>query len=327
MSSLFLDANILLDFYRFGDDDISEVGKIVELIKGQEIVLFTNSQLESEIERNREKVLSESFSALKANKFSVRAPNYCASFPEYAELREALKVAGERHAALVAALENRVKQRQLPADTLIKTLLANAKVMPIDSTVVGKAKLRVDLGNPPGKKGSLGDAVHWECLLANASGYSFDLVSRDGDFASDLDSGKIKSMLQAEWSSRFGKHSSISLFPSLGAYLRTRFHQIKLSDEAAKNELIERLEIAPNFSTTHNIISELSGFSFFTSSQVIRLFEILVNNSQVGWIATDADIFDFYSKLQNKSYVVPENIQDQAAKLLEVDATDFFLPF
>lgn len=327
MRSLFLDANILLDFYRFGDDDISEVGKLAELIKGNEIVLYSNSQLISEIERNREKVLSESFGELKANKFNVRAPNYCASFPEFIVLEDALKIAGKSHASLLAALEKRVKNRDLPADKVIQTLLENAKQLNIDSALVDKAKLRIDLGNPPGKKGSLGDAVHWECLLTLSNGYFFDLVSRDGDFASALDSEKVKSVLQAEWQSTFGEYSDISLFPSLGSYLRVRFPEIKLSDEAAKNELIGRLEVSPNFSTTHAIIAELNAFNFFTSAQVVRLFEILVSNSQVGWIGNDADVFEFYSKLQSKSHVVPDSIQDQAAKLLGVDVTDFFIPF
>jgi hypothetical protein len=44
---LFLDANILLDFYRFGEDDISEIGKLVVLIRDKEITLHSNDHLKS----------------------------------------------------------------------------------------------------------------------------------------------------------------------------------------------------------------------------------------------------------------------------------------
>lgn len=327
MRSLFLDANILLDFFRFGDDDISEVGKIVALVQGKDIALYTNSQLKSEIDRNREKVLSESFSSIKATKYALRAPNYCASFPELAALKIALKVAGEKHSALVSTIEDKIKKKDLPADKIIELLFESAQEIEINKSIVDKAKLRLDLGNPPGKKGSLGDAVHWESLLSLSSGYSFDLVSRDGDFASELDSTEIKGFLLSDWQQKFGQYSSISLFPSLGAYFRARFPQIKLSDEAAKNELISRLELSPNFSTTHALISELGAFTFFTTAQVVQLFEILVSNNQVGWVATDADVFDFYAKHKNKSHVVSDSVQIESAKLLEVDRDEYFFPF
>jgi PIN domain len=327
MASLFLDANILLDFFRFGDDDISEVRKIVSLIQGQELTLYTNKQLRDEIERNREKVLAESLGLVKSTKYSLRAPNYYASFPELATVKDALKVAGEKHALLVKSIEGKIRAKELQADKVIESLFDSATSIDISNDILTKARQRLDLGNPPGKKGSLGDAVHWESLLSLQSGYGFDLVSRDGDFASELDSAKIKSFLELEWKEKFSKYSLITLFPSLGAYLRARFPKIVLSDEAAKDELIGRLEVSPNFSTTHSILSEISAFEFFTITQVNRLFEILVVNNQVGWVATDIDVFDFYNKIRTKAYTLPNNIQEDAAKLLDVKADDYFSPF
>ena len=88
---LFLDANILLDFYRFGDDDITEMGKLVALLEGGELELYVNDHLKNEVIRNREKVIAESFPELQATKYKVRTPNYCSKLPELAELRDALK--------------------------------------------------------------------------------------------------------------------------------------------------------------------------------------------------------------------------------------------
>jgi PIN domain len=327
MSSLFLDANVLLDFFRFGDDDISEVAKIVALISGKEITLYINEQLENEFERNRERVLVESFSSIKSSKISLRTPNYCTSFPELAALNVSLKTAGKAHADLITSIEQKLRNRELPADKLIGSLFKDAKKIAIGTDIIAKARLRLDLGNPPGKKGSIGDAIHWECLLSLQSGYSVDLVSRDSDFASELDGTKISNFLTNEWQTKFGKHSSINLFPSLGSFLRARFPNIKLSEESEKEELIGRLEASENFSSTHALIAQLEAYSFFTTDQACRLFEILVRNNQVGWIATDPDVFDFFKKIRTKAGQLPTGLQDDAAGLLEVDSEEYFFPF
>jgi hypothetical protein len=65
----------------------------------------------------------------------------------------------------------------------------------------------MQLGNPPGKPGSCGDAVNWEALLQGCpNGEDLELVSEDRDYASPLDdtrmSGAIDDGLNAavrEW--------------------------------------------------------------------------------------------------------------------------------
>jgi len=324
---LFLDANILLDFYRFGDDDITEMGKLVALLEGGELELYVNDHLKNEVIRNREKVIAESFPELQATKYKVRTPNYCSKLPELAELRDALRTANEAHNRLVRALGEKISANDLPADHLITSIFRNAAAIELSSDILDRAQLRMSLANPPGKVGSLGDALHWECLLTIDSGYGMRIVSRDGDFASELRPKEIKVLLSREWAGHFGKGASIKLYKSLSEFFRDEFPDIRISDEAAKNELISQLRLSPNFATTHSIVADLSQFKFFTNSQVRSLFEILVENTQVGWIASDADLQEFYFSLQSKSYVVPNEIQDVAASLLEVQKDDFFLPF
>jgi hypothetical protein len=323
---LFLDANIFLDFYRFGDDDISEVGKLVTLVADGDIQLLMNQQLRNEIERNREKIVAESLNVLKSTRYGSRVPNYCTSFPEHKVLLAALKSANEAHSALVAATSDKVRNRSLAADQLIARLFREAEDLAVDEEIFRRAVRRVELGNPPGKRGSLGDAIHWETLISSG-GYFLDLVSRDSDFASELDPSSIRGTLNDEWKAAHGQFARIQLFPSLGSFFRSQFPDIKLSDEAVKNELIARLEEAPNFSATHSIIAELSKFSFFTTAQVKRLFQALVSNSQVGWIGEDPDVNEFYLKLKDKSHVVDDSIQQQAADHLGVTKDDFFFPF
>jgi hypothetical protein len=324
MRRLFLDANILLDFYRFGDDDISEIRKILALIAGQELYLFTNQHLTDEISRNREKVISESLAEIKSLNYRVKTPNYGKDLPEYKALTEILKKANSSLANFTASLQNLIANRALPADNLISDLMSASQKIPITPEIMSSAKDRMALSNPPGKKGSLGDALHWECLLSIELGYNSDIVSRDGDFASELDPKRMKDFLIQEWNGKFGKYSEISIFRSLSEYFSARFPQIKLSEELKKDELISQLQTSANFATTHALIADLSHFSFFTNAQVVKMFEALNQNTQVGWIGTDADLQEFYLRLKDKAYWVPDEIQAQCAAYLNVNKDDFF---
>jgi len=325
---VFLDANILLDFYRYGDDDLAEVAKLIALCADGELCQITNKVLRGEVARNREKVLAESFGALKSQKFGFKAPNYCRNMDEYSALKEALKAAGKCHNDLINRVDEAISKNQLEADKLLEELWAKAKELPVDEQVVSKAERRISLRNPPGKQVSLGDAIHWESFLETNIGlYSLDIVSRDEDFQSELRPGKIKSVLEEEWRGGQGSWAELTLFTSLSSFFRERFPQIKLSDEVQKNELIANLSTSPNFATTHALVEELLEFEFFTKGQALRLFSILVENSQVGWIAMDADLNELFTKkLIEHVSDVPDSVAREAALALDVDYEEFFQP-
>lgn len=326
MSYLFLDANILLDFYRYGADDLQEISKLSALIEDGDVTLLTNSQLRNETQRMRERVLSDSFSELKAGKQQIKVPNYCKQLPELLELQEALKKANKAHGRLVEAAQAKILSSELDADILIGSMFDKSADLTVGGEALDAAKLRVALGNPPGKQGMIGDAISWETLLAATNVKRLDFVSRDGDFESELEPGKMKSFLTSEWKENKKKHSHVTLFKSLSEYFKKRYPKIKLSEETRKRELIEKLRTSPNFSTTHSAIEELNQFEYFTGAQIGKLFEILTDNSQVGWIGTDDDVKDFYNRFQEDAWLLPTNIQEAAKERLEVD-DDFFSPF
>ena len=168
MKQLFLDANILLDFYRFGKDDLDEIKKLLVLIQDDDLELFSNDQLQAEVARNREKVISVALGSFKSQNFSVQAPNFCKSSSELTALNDIAKEAGRQHEKLVKAILQKVKDNELQADLLIRDMFSVANNITISSETISKAQQRVDCGHPPGKKGSLGDAIHWagQSLLA-----------------------------------------------------------------------------------------------------------------------------------------------------------------
>jgi hypothetical protein len=54
----------------------------------------------------------------------------------------------------------------------------------------------MSVGNPPGKQGSLGDAINWEALLAEVpDGEDLYLIADDRDYLSVLNENKPKEFL------------------------------------------------------------------------------------------------------------------------------------
>jgi len=84
-----------------------------------------------------------------------------------------------------------------------------------------------------------------------------------------------------------------------------------------KNEAIEYLKGSGSFSTTHAAISKLANYlGFFDASDATNLFNIALENAQVGWIISDDDVYDFYVKLANEFLIVIE--PDLASQIVDL---------
>ncbi len=66
-----------------------------------------------------------------------------------------------------------------------------------------------------------------------------------------------------------------------------------LLEYGERDNLIEELRISPNFASTHQTISKLSQYQDFSKPQIQRIREAFIENNQVYWIATDADVKNF----------------------------------
>ncbi|MCK5503061.1 MAG: DUF4935 domain-containing protein, partial [Tritonibacter mobilis] len=299
--------------------------KIVALIQEEEVTLLANVHLQNEVYKNRDRVLSDVIKSVGA-KLQFRVPRICEGLDQAKEIGVKVKEANKLIAELQKEVEGASRSQSLRADKVIKELFQVAKFIDISEETIAKATSRVSMGYPPGKQGSIGDAIHWITLLN--SGHPFvHVVTRDGDFRSPLDGTTIASFLSSEWQDKHFNFASVHLHSSLSHFLSEKFPDIKLSEEAIKNSLVDELIASGNFATTHAVVEQLSKFNFFTNKQVSRIFHALVENTQVGWIATDADLQDFFLSLKDKAYWVPKALQSEAAELLEVDPDDFFSLF
>jgi hypothetical protein len=214
---VFIDTNVLLTFFSFAEDDLEELRKIQTTINNNELKLWMTSQVIDELRRNRESKVAESMSALRKLKPAGGIPQIARNLPEFGDFLGARREF-ERHLSLLCGeLLSQFDGGTLAADDVLRELLEATDTIAIDDDIVDAARRRVDVGNPPGKKGSLGDAINWECLLRCCpAGEDLHLVSADSDFVSKMDSERVSSSLAEEW--RDAKSAEVHLYKRLSSF-------------------------------------------------------------------------------------------------------------
>jgi len=274
--NLFIDTNVLLGFYRYSKDDLAKLNQLEDLIvKTKDIKLIVTSQQVDEFYRNRDKVIAD---VVKELSTSISIPQLFSGHSDYKLIRkqaEMIKTEVER--VKNETLED-ARKGNLKADAIISRLFKDATV--VSAEIMRKAKSRSEVGNPPGKAGSLGDAINWELLLSVVpADEDLHIVSRDGDYASALDKGQLNSFLEKEWNkSRFG---SLHLYETLNSLFKTNFPQIKLMDEYIKDDLIRQLGQSGSFDGSRAIIEKLLKVGNFSEKQIAALYKAATTNDQV----------------------------------------------
>jgi predicted nucleic acid-binding protein len=294
--NLFIDTNVFLSFYHLTSDDLEELRKLTVLIEKGKITLFLPEQIVDEFRRNREIKIADAIKRLKDQKLNLQFPQLCKDYEEYPKLRELQKEYEKHHADLLKRIAEDVDNNSLKADEIIDGLCEKALSIETTDELVSKARLRMDIGNPPGKNGSLGDAINWEALLDNVPDEEdLFLVADDRDYFSSLDENKPKEFLINEWGKI--KQSDVTFYRRLSPFFKEHYPDIKLASELEKELLIKSLCGSSNFANTHTVIAKLSKYSDFTTAQANEIAEAALANNQVRWIISDSDVFEFLSAL------------------------------
>ena len=297
MTTLFIDTNIFLSLYAFTDDDIEKLRDVFVLSQEREIDFILTRQVVDEFWRNREVKISECLRGLKT-KEKLAIPMLARDYAEADEALAAHRAFDKAMSKLVANVNERARTEELAADHLIKDIFRKSKVVETSEGIIAKAKRRTEIGNPPGKSGSLGDAINWECVLSQL-GFFEELcfISRDADYASRLDPGRFNEFLRREINEQA---CSVAFFPSLSAFLKDRFPQVRVEAFEEAGRAVADLEASSAFSSTHGAIARLAVVEYFTRDQIQRLITAAEENTQVRWILGDDDVADFYGNLHDK---------------------------
>lgn len=296
---LFIDTNIYLSFYHFSNDDLEELKKLKTLIATDKVILYITEQVKDEFSRNRENKLSDAIKRLNEGEVEVSMPTFSKVYPLYSEIAEEVKEIKKKKQKLIDEIKQDISDKKLKADEIINELFEKAEMLEMtNDNIISKSKTRYDLGNPPGKGKSYGDALNWEILLnkfisKDNEGNPIDLhfISVDKDYNSLIDNNKFNSFLLDEWKEKKG--SEIKYYKNLSSFVKSNFPNIKLVIDFERNQLIDNFINSFTFrKTRYNLYSLLERIDTdsFTKEDVSNIVEASLNNSQIFWISQDEDI-------------------------------------
>ena len=294
--NLFIDTNVYLSFYHLSGEDLEELKKLSVLLENSEIVLLLPAQVVEEFRRNRAAKIADALKGLRDQKLNFQFPQLCKDYAEYEQLRGLQREYERTHAELLSKITGDVDTKRLGADEIIGRLFELGKSIPIDDDLMVRARLRMDRGNPPGKNGSMGDAINWEALLTHAPDHdALHFVTDDRDYSSPLDAAAFNGFLLEEWATR--KRGALVSHKRLSEFFKKEFPQIRLASEIEKELLIQKLANSKNFASTHTLVAKLRGLSDFSVAQSNAILSAAVSNNQVGWIIGDDDVRSFIQSL------------------------------
>jgi predicted nucleic acid-binding protein len=325
--NVFVDTNVLLSLYHLSGPDLDELKKIVKLSENGQIDILLPQQVADEFWRNRERVIKDALDTFAKTKSQYFLPNIVRANSKANELKKASDLVNSLAKTLREEADETIRTQSLAADKIIESLLANCQT--IDEKVIKKAQLRKQIGNPPGKADSLGDAINWEWLLSKADRYDdLIIISADGDFESELTPSTPKEFLVREWE-RSTDTGKLTLYKGLPEFLKAHFQDIKLSDEIDKLAALEKLEKSLSFDATHNAIAKLIKYDDFTDNEISRIAAAYDNNNQVYMIFGDMDVTVLAKKVISvaKSGAAKQAIKPIEALLEQIEEDENDIPF
>lgn len=229
---LFVDTNVLLDFYRIRNSDISlEYLKQIEACKDR---LIITSQVEMEYKKNRQEAIIESL-----NSFGSPDWNKLSSPAIVADL-QAMKMIGKQKAEITKQQKKVNEKIQMilknptnndPVYQCLQRLFKNKSDYNLSREngtrfkIRNLARKRFALGYPPRKKNdtSIGDSVNWEWIIqcATDSGKHIIIVTRDKDYGAIYKGNSfLNDWLRQEFSERVSRTRKIILTEKLSMALK-----------------------------------------------------------------------------------------------------------
>lgn len=253
---LFVDTNVLLDFYRIKKSDVST--KYLEQLEACKDRLILGSQVEMEYKKNRQRVIVEAMNAFSGPDWSRLTP------PALVAELQATKTLEKHRKQLVT------QQKKLNG-TITKILGDPSRCDPVYQTlqrlfkhesplnlsrekkerfaIRNLARKRFVLGYPPRKNSdtSIGDAVNWEWIVKCSadSGKHVVIVTRDTDYGVIHEGASyLNDWLKQEFSERVSKKRKIILTDKLSQGLKLVHAAVTREMEQEEELLLKRLRTA-----------------------------------------------------------------------------------
>lgn len=317
---LFIDTNVLLSFYHLSSDDLEELRKLVALIRGQSLRLHLPQQVKDEFQRNRDNKIADALKRLQEQKLNLQFPQMCKDYAEYELLREAQRKYEEAHSNLLRKLRSHIDCEGLKADQIVRELFGTTTAHATSPQAYNYARCRVDVGNPPGKGGSLGDAINWETLLEQVPpNEELCFVTDDGDYASPLDANSFQPFLSSEWLAKKG--GALRFYKRLSAFFKDKYPQIELASGVEKDLAIAEFASSWSYAKTHDAVAKLEQFSDYSPGQASAIAVAATTNSQISWVAQDDDVKSFLERIvRHYGSSIEASVLAELERILKPDA-------
>lgn len=286
---IFLDTNILLDFYRIRKSDISL--KYLEEIKNHKDIIITTSQVEMEFKKNRQTVILDSIRQMKqTDQDQYGIPAILSDAKPVEIIGKSKKEITKQHKKLKQRIEKILKYpQQDPVFQSLQKLFSGKSANNLTKSHVERDKIRrlalkrFSLGYPPRKDGdnSIGDSVNWEWIIrcAEESGKHIVIVSRDADFgASHNSQSHLNDWLGQEFKERINRKRKVILTDKLSQAFKLVSIPVTKAMVDIEQEVIEGWHplIVPKFELSSEFIKKLTDMQK-TMSHLDNLREKLGN--------------------------------------------------
>jgi predicted nucleic acid-binding protein len=289
---VFIDTNILLNFFHFSKDELESLNNIFASHEHGAATVHLTRQVCDEFRRNRENKIKDALKRFNEVSGSAQLPSFMKDYEEYKEIRRLNDELQVLTKSITQKINADIHAKELLADKLILDIFSRSQIIEATSDLFATAQMRIAIGNPPGKNSSLGDAINWEILLHNVpSKEPLHIISADGDFYSSLNENAVNPFLEEEWKNR--KESPLYVYRTLSGFMKKHFDGVAFTFDRTKATLIDDLFTAKNFATTHQLIRSLENYSYFSLKEVERILAAAIDNNQFGGIATDIDVSNF----------------------------------
>lgn len=293
---VFIDTNILLNFFHFSKDELDALNNVFASHEHGSAIVHLTQQVRDEFKRNRESKIKDALKRFNDIKFSAQLPSFMKAYEEYDEIRKLSTELQKKQKLIMEKTNIDVIGRKLIADRLIDEIFHRSTIIETTNEIYSLAAMRMAIGNPPGKNGSIGDAINWVLLLKSVPNKAdLHVISEDGDFYSVLNEKFVHPFLSEEWNIKKG--STLFAYRTLSEFMEKHFDGVAFSFDKNKESLIDDLKYAGAFSTTHSLISKLEEYSYFSLKEVKKILDTAVENNQFGWIVTDSDVSDFLNRI------------------------------
>lgn len=291
---IFIDANILVSFFEIKPGSLSDLEKLISVVKLGKATLWLPEQTKREFWRNREKNIKKSIQEFEQGQSLGNAPLLVRENAQFGDLVKKAKEVDEIKRNIAKAIKSEIDGQTTYADNIIRKIFEISKPINTDDDEIFNAAWRRALCHlPPGKNDDIGDRLCWVGLLKSLpDGAALHIVSDDTDYKNEGFSDGVRPYLEYEWKQK--KNGEVKLWERTSQFLSANFPDAENAIEMERLILANGLKDSFNYANTHQVIAQLSTLGNFNSEQSRLISEAIIENSQVRDIRLDADVKAFY---------------------------------